>query len=170
MIRLVKIISAEIGTQGKRVIKFLGMGTDDVQTAQQTSPYGFDSNPVAGLVGVYAKTGQMGKTVLLGYFNRDQIAGIGETRLYSTDEDGELKTYIHLKNDETIEIGGNSDNMVRYSKLEEAFNQLRDDFNSHTHITTATVGASPTPGTIAPPTTSSAADISGAKIDKIKTL
>lgn len=76
-----------------------------------------------------------------------------------------------------------SDFMVRYNELESAFNQLKSDFNDFlsqqfaTHIhpatTTATVGASATPGVVtvsptATPTTPSNADITPSKIDDIR--
>ena len=87
--------------------------------------------------------------------------------------------YIQIESD-FIEIGGDTDFMVRFSELETAYNQLKDDhdalvstFNAHIHITTATVGATPIPGVIAPTTTMevpSTGDISGAKIDEIKTI
>lgn len=68
--------------------------------------------------------------------------------------------------------------MVRYSKLEEAFNQLQADhddlvqkFNSHTHLYIpgppgSTVPTAPT----TTPGTPSTADITEAKIDEIKTI
>ena len=85
-----------------------------------------------------------------------------------------------MKDDSTMEIGGSSDNMVRYSELQSAYNQLKSDFdnlvnsyNTHIHVTTATVGATAVPGVLLPTTateTPSSGDISGAKIEEIKTL
>ena len=155
MIKLVKTISTSFDTFKKRIVKVMVMGKNDVQTCQQITPFGVDSNPTPNLVAVYAKTGEMGKTVIIGYLNKDLLAGIGETRLFSTDEVGVLKSYIWLKNDETIEIGGDGDFMVRYSALATAFNLLKTDLD--------TVRAALS----LPP---SLADISGAKIDKIKTM
>ena len=96
------------------------------------------------------------------------------------DDKGDEKTYIYLKDDSTMEIGGSSDNMVRYSELQSAYNQLKSDFdnlvnsyNTHIHVTTATVGATAVPGVLLPTTateTPSSGDISGAKIEEIKTL
>ena len=78
-----------------------------------------------------------------------------------------------MKNDETIEIGGDTDFMVRYSELESAFNELRDDFNNlvtkfNTHVHPSPAGGStgPTPTGGTPST----ADITGAKINEIKTI
>lgn len=170
---IVKIISSRI-VDSKRLVKFLRLGKNDVQESHQASPFGIDSNPISGLVAVYAPTMENGKPVVIGYINKNQIAGIGETRIFSTDDQNTLKTYIHLLNDGTMEIGGNSKNMVRFQELETGFNQLKSDFNAlvtlfnthvHAGVTTgpASSAVTPTPGT------SSAADISGAKIDEIRT-
>ena len=40
----------------------------------------------------------------------------------------------------------------KLNRLEDKINDLVSKYNSHTHITTATVGGGPTPGTIAPVT------------------
>jgi len=172
---LVKTISSRIDDLNRRVVQFLRKGLYDVQTSQEVAPYGIDSCPVKDLVAVYGPTSESGKTVILGYFNRQQLAAAGETRLFSTNAQGELQFYAWLKADGTMEIGGNSKNMVRYQELETAFNELKDDFNTlvstfnaHTHTgVTPGVGSS---GSTATPGTSSAADISPAKIDEIKTL
>lgn len=176
---LTKVISTRIQS-ARRLVKFLRYGRSDVQECAESVPFGIDSNPVKDMIAVYAPTGEDGKNVIIGYINKQQLADVGETRLFSTDSDGELKFFIHLKNDGTCDVGGDTDNMVRYSELESAFNQLRSDlndlitaYNAHIHVTTATIGASTTPGVIAPTTstgTPSSADISGAKIDEIKTI
>lgn len=175
MLNFVKVISSEKDSLARRVIKFLRFGNSDVQTSIEAAPHGFDSVPFKDLVAVYGKTSSTGKTVIVGYLNKDRLADVGENRIFSTDAQGQLQTYIWLKNDGTMEIGGDTDNMVRFSELETAFNTLRDDFNSfvsttygtHTHVS-ATPG-SPTAVPV-PLGTPSTADISGAKIDEIKTL
>lgn len=144
----------------------------------QAGAYGTDAQPIEDCIAIYAQTGVKGKTVIIGYINKNAVAGVGEHRLFSTDADGVVKFYIHLKNDGTCEIGGNADNMVRYSKLEEAFNQLKSDhdalvtaFNAHMHPTAGTGAPSPpTPIPNSIPATPSTADISDAKIEEIKTL
>ncbi len=156
---LVKIISTEIDNLNQRVSKFLRFGLKDVQTAIQTAPYGIDSNPIKDMIAIYGATSEKGKPVIIGYINKNQLADVGETRIFSTDENGVVKTFIFLQNDGTIEIGGSVDNMVRFSDLETGFNQLKSDYNAHVH---ASVGALPTP--------ISTASISGSKINEIKTL
>lgn len=177
MASFVKVDSTSFDSLKRRIAKFLRFGKVDVQTSIETGPFGTDSNPPKGMVAVYAKTESRGKTVILGYLNVNQLAAVGDHRIYSTDSNGGLKAYVWLKNDGTAEILGDGDNMVRYSKLEEAFNQLKSDhddlvnaFNAHMHATAATGPPSiPTPGS-GIPALPSTADISGAKIGEIKTL
>lgn len=167
---IVKVISTRVA-DGFRNVKFLRMGKSDIQETEQIGSHGFDSNPVKDMVAIYAPTLQQGEPVILGYINKNHIdLKPGESSMYSTDSDGQLKTFIKLLDDATMEIGGNSDFMVRFNELKSGFDQLKNDFNTHTHITTATIGASPTPGTIAPPTSPSAASIDNSKISEIKTL
>jgi len=166
----VKVISTRLKESKGRWIKVLRMGKSDVQECVEVGPFGNDSNPLKDFIAVYSPTGEIGKTAIIGYINREQLAEPGENRSYSLQSDGSLSFYTWMKNNGTMEIGGDTDFMVRFSELETGFNQFVSDFNAHTHITTATVGATPTPGVIAPPTAPSTAEISGAKIEEIKTI
>jgi len=166
-----KTISTSI-KNAVRFVKFLRMGKSDVQECRQASPFGVDSAPIEGMAAIYAKTSEVGKPVIIGYVNKNQIAEVGEYRTFSTDSDGGVQFYIHLKNDGTAEIGGNTKNMVRFQELETGFNNLVTDFNTlvalyNSHIHPSSSGTtSPT----ATQGTSSTADISGSKINEIKTL
>jgi len=168
---IVKTISSIIDG-GKRFIKVLRFGQDDVQESHQISPHGIDSNPVKDMVALYMQTAEKGKTVIVGYVNPNQISEVGELRLYATDSDGVEKNSIHLKNDGTIEVGGDADFMVRFGPLQTGFNKLKSDhdnfisgYNIHVHPT-APAGPVSVPSVLGLPST---ADISGAKIDEIKT-
>jgi len=171
---IVKVISTRI-TSEIRQIKFLRMGKSDVQETEQIAPHGIDSNPVENMIAIYSPTLQQGEPVILGYINKNQIADVGETRIFSTDEKGELKTFIHLLNDGTMEIGGNGDFMARFNELKSGFDELRGDFNSHVQNYNTHVHPGVTPGpsatAITPSiSTPSAASIDAAKIDEIKTI
>ncbi|HTH58240.1 MAG TPA: hypothetical protein VL728_19475 [Cyclobacteriaceae bacterium] len=168
-----------------RVLKVLRFGKTDVRTADEIMPFGVDSNPIKNMLAIYASTSDNNQNVIIGYINKNQIAREGEFRTYSTDADGAIKFSIYQKNDGTCEIGGNTKNMVRFQELESGFNQLKNDhndlvnkyndlvtkFNTHIHS-----GVTTGPGTSGPTTlegeteNASSADISGAKIDEIKTL
>lgn len=170
---LTKVISTSANSLGQRLIKVLRFGRKDIREPIQATPYGVDSNPVKDMIAVYAETDSKGSKVVVGYLNKNAIAQPGEVRLFSTDADGVEQTYIYLTNGAKIELGGNADNAVRYSKLEDAFNELKTDFNNHitaynTHVhagVTTGVGSSGT----TTPGTQSTADISPAKVEEILT-
>lgn len=159
--------------------KFLGMGKSDVQENVNVSPFGFESNPVKGVVGIQVKTSVDGENFVVGYIGKANKTESGEVCVYSTDDDGNYKIGIIIRKNGTIEFGGDDGNLTRYQELESAFNELKGDFNdlvskynTHIHVTTATIGTGG-PGVISPTTsteTQSTADISGAKIDRLKTL
>lgn len=172
---LVRVISSQV-KKGLRLVKFLGLGKDDVQETHVVAPFGVDAHPVKGWIALYARTASKGEEVLVGYVNKSNLADVGEHRIYSTNENGEVQTFIWLKNDGTIEVGGDSDFMVRYSKLETAFNELKQDFNSLVNVYNAHMHPytdDGSPATTSPTTSqgqTSNADISPAKIEEIKTI
>jgi hypothetical protein len=176
MLTLVNIISAEI-KDAIRSVKFLRYGKKDFQTSFQATPPGIDSHPVKDMIAIYSPTDERGETVVIGYINKNQLAAIGETRIFSTNDVGELQTFIWLKNDGTIRIGGDAKNMVRFQELESGFNQLKTDlnnlisaFNAHMHPTAGTGPPSPPSPGSGIPAVASNASIEDAKIDEIKTL
>jgi hypothetical protein len=169
----VKVDSTTTDTLMRRVIKFLRLGKKDVQTSLQVSPHGIDSNPVKDMVAIYGETMQKGETVIVGYLNKNVLAAAGETRIFSTDSDGELQAYVWLKADGTMELSGNAKHLARFEELKSGFDQLKTDFNnlvtafnSHMHPTAGT--GAPSPPTVTG--TSSTASIDDSKIDEIKTL
>ena len=176
---ITKVISTTI-ERGRRIIKVLRYGKSDVQTSYETAPFGVDSSPIKDMRAIYSPTAERGKSVIVGYINENQIAEDGEVRLFSVDSNGNLKAYTHLKKNGTIEINGSADNMVRYSKLAVAFNELKADFNLHVStfnahfhdVATATAVTPGVPGISTPtktPSTPSTANISPSKIDDVKT-
>lgn len=163
---LVKVLSTEFDYLQRRIIKFLRYGKSDIQTAQEITPFGIDSNPLKDMIAVYGQTGENGKTVILGYVNKNQIARIGETRIFSKTENGADSFYIHLKNNETLEIGGTTHNLVRYTPLNTALIQQATDITTElTKISTliSSIG-------LVYPVVPIQINISDAKIEEIKTL
>lgn len=118
MLQVVKIISTSEGNLGKRIVKFLRFGKKDVQEAENASPHGIDSNPPKNMIAIYGQTSEKGATVIIGYLNKDVLAAVGETRVYSTNTSGSiLKAYAWFKNDGNIELNGAVNNLVRYTAL-----------------------------------------------------
>ena len=163
---LTRVISTAFDSVLRRIVKVRRYGKDDTQTAIEGSPYGTDSNPIAGMIAIYAPTSDKGKKVIIGYVNISQLAAVGEHRIFSTDTDGELKFYVWLKNDGTCQMGGTAHNLVRYTPLNQGLQDLKTALQAELFAIAAgiaTGGGSYTPGTLT-------VDIAGSKIDEIKTL
>ena len=173
MIAIGKIISAALAA-GKRELKLDLYGAGDTRTAAECAPYGFDSNPVKGMLAIYGETDSNGKRVIVGYINKNQVAGVGESRMYATNSSGAVQIALFLRSDGTMEVGGSANHMTQYEGLETAFNDLKTKvndlitkYNTHTHTGVQTgAGTSAVTAAIETPST---ADITGAKLDNIKT-
>lgn len=163
---LTKVLSTDFNGLKQRIIKILRLGNTDVQTAKEASSYGVDSNPIAEMRAIYARTSDNSETFIIGYINKNQLAAVGEMRLYSTDANGALKFYTWLKNDGTYEMGGNADNAVRYAKLNTALEEEVNKINTELGKIATAIAAVGGTYTVAPVSV----DISAAKIDEIKTL
>ncbi len=177
--QLVTVISNEVDALFQRIIKFRRFGKSDVQTSPQVAPYGTDSNPIKDMIAVYSATSEKGETVIIGYLNKNQLADIGEHRTFSTDEDGNVQFFVWLKNDGTLQLGGDSKHLARFEELKSGFDQLKDDLNDMKNkwnaFTLAYVQGGPssvgTPPTLAGQDSQvSTASIDDSKIDEIKTL
>lgn len=175
---LVNVISNAI-EEGLRKIKVRRLGNFDIQTPRQATPFGIDSAPMDKMVAVYCETNKKGKPVILGYLNKSLLAANGEIRVFAIKSDGTLSTSIWLKNDGTMEIGGNANHMARFEELKEGYDQLKTDLNDMKSKWNAFVAAyvpgSPSvtglPATLAgQDSPASTASIDAAKIDEIKTL
>lgn len=172
--KLSTVISNVTGTF--RTIKAYTMGKN-VETANYVGPGNIDFNPVKNMKAIFAKTKNSSEPVIIGYINKTIITDLeeGEGVFFSTDGKTALATIKARKNGD-IEINGNSDNAVRFSELESAYNQLKSDhdslvsaFNQHVHPTAAVGPPSPpTPVPSVIPASNSTGDISGAKIDNVK--
>ena len=113
MITFAKLDST-ISNSGKRIMKFLQFGA---KTASESLPYGLDSNPIKGMTAIYGTTSNDAESVIIGYIQKNQLCEVGESRLFSTDENGDLKAFIWNKNDGTIEINGDTYTSVRFAPL-----------------------------------------------------
>ena len=156
-----KVLSSTIDAAKKITIKVLRLGKSDVQTSKQISPFGVDSAPIKDMVAIHSETSEKGKSIVIGYINKECIAKAGETRLYSTDASGNLKSTVYLTNDGKLELMGDSNFAVKFNELELAFNEMQIKFNAHIHPLST--------GTSTPTATPSIANILLAKNDKIKT-
>jgi hypothetical protein len=175
--RLTKVISTSI-EKGKLIVKVLGLGSRDVQTVNNILPFGIDSNPNKNYRAIYSSTESLEDRILLGILFERALCAPGETRLYAENTGGEEVFSLHLKNDGTCELGGNTNYLTKYNELKTGFDQLLEDhnklvdaFNQHMHATAA-VGPPVIP-TVIPdliPAVASEADISDSKSDILKTI
>lgn len=158
------VVKENLIKAGRRALKVLEYGA---KTADVVGPFGDDSAPLKDMIAIYSQTGENGDNVIIGYLNSNQISQPGEKRIFSLKPDGSLSFALHLKTDGTCEIGGSTDNAVRYTPLNDALQLLQTAINTeHTKIATAINALAP--GSYVPePIT---VDINQAKIQEIKTL
>lgn len=172
MIQLVKIISTNIDSANRRLVKFFRFGKDDVQEVLSASCVGDDSPPIENLRGIYVQTSQVGTPVLVGYINDKQIAKPGEKRIFATDQNGNLLLHFYMKDDSTIELGGTGNYAVKFNELKTQFNELQTKFNNL--VTSYNLHVHPVSGSATLVTTSTAltssANIDNAKNSKIQTI
>jgi len=160
MITIAKVLQAT-----NEFVKVLRYGLSDVSTPEQALPFGIDSKPIKNKRAVVLNTARKGKNVTVGYLIQSELTESGETRIYSTDNDGIEKFYVQLFKDGTCEIGGDADNMVRYAPLNNNIQDFKNQIQAQlVLIQTGIVGAGGayTPGTLT-------VDISTSKIDEVKT-
>lgn len=148
---------------GSRILKVFQFGA---KTADEVAPFGDDSSALENMTAIFAETSNIGESVVIGYINTNQIAQIGEKRIYSLSENGDLSFSIHLKNDGTCEIGGDNDNAVRYMPLNTAIGGLDTSINAELLKISAAIAGLGGSYVVSTITT----DISGSKIDEVKVL
>lgn len=110
------------------------------------------------------------------YSQENKILSFDPDNIQIRSDDG--SAFITIDTSGNILLNGNADFVTAYTDMKTAFDQLKTDlnalitaYNAHIHITTATIGASATPGVISPTVsqgTPSAADMSAAKVDNVK--
>jgi hypothetical protein len=147
--------------KGKRIIKVLQFG---VKTAEECSPFGVDANPLKDMTAIYADTSNNSESVIIGYINKNQIAGPGETRFYSLDSNGGLKAFIWLKDDGSIELNGSTNSAVRYEPLNNSITQAKVDINAELAKISLAIGGLGGVYTVAP----IIIDLTSSKNDKVK--
>ena len=126
MVTYSKLKSATI-ENGKRILKVLQFGA---KTAKESYPFGFDSNPIEDMTAIYAETSNVGEAVIIGYINKNQLAEVGGSRMYSLDASGQLKAYAYARASGVLELNGNEFSAVRHENLVQAINAQNQLINS----------------------------------------
>lgn len=138
-----------------RIITATLFGPDDVKSAPECGPAGYDGSPIAGLTAVFAKTGKRGSTVFIGYVPTNQLAEPGEARIYATDANGVEKAKIWAHNNGTVEIGGtssvvNPNHLTQYEALNTALQNELTNLVAKLNLIAAAVNAI-VPGSVVVP-------------------
>jgi hypothetical protein len=146
MIKFCKLKSFEI-VKGERIVKVEQYGT---KTADFCTSFGDDSVALPEMTALYVDTGMDGDKVVIGYINKGQLSKVqpGEKRIFSVKGDGSLSTEIYLRKDEKIEIGGNTDNLVKFTPLEAALMEQIQKIN--TELTAIALGITAAGGSYTP--------------------
>lgn len=117
MISLSKFKSAVI-EGGKRIIKSLTIG--GASTAKESYPFGFDSQPLENWTAIYADTSNKDESVIIGYINKNQLAGSGEARMYALGTSGEVVAFAYVRSSGVLELNGSAFSSVRFQSLKIA--------------------------------------------------
>lgn len=144
------------------------------ETAQVYGMHGFIGNPASGTKGIRIRIGSIDIIIAALNYGVSLPAQPGESKLYSTDDAGNEKAAVNMKNDGSIEINGSADNAVSFADLELALNNFKSSIDTsiasaitgHTHsgITTGPGVSGPGAGAATPV----AVDISASKVDEVK--
>ena len=179
---------ASIVTMKNAVYKvFQGMSGKSLSVDFETIGKNKDDGEVYSVPGVYSKSVDGTKGVSINVngnniiiathdYSLDKDVEKGELLLYCIDENGAVLSSALLNKSGEFVINDGTDYGVAYEDLKTAFDQLKDDFDNHLHTTTGTPGVSAIPGLISKPSTgvtpfvpvTSTADMSGAKVEKLR--
>ena len=165
------------GDKPSRILQVQISTDEDVQSVELYRMPGEDYNPSDGTKVLIIEIGTSKAAIAAADVAAVDDLAKGEREYYSDDGEARLAT-IRLDAESQVILNDGADNAVQFSAMQTAFDNLKSElnalvtaYNAHIHITTATVGATATPGVIAPTTTQGtapAADMSGAKVDKVR--
>ena len=148
----------------KRVVKVFVFGKSDVRTATQYAPSGIDSAPQPKMKAIYATTSRSTEPTVIGYIN-ESVVEDGEIRIFSLDSELNTLAFVKCDKDGNVQLNGNTDYAVAFSKLKTEFNKLQNAWD--TFATTYVPGG---PASVGLPATalSSNANIDNVKVDTVK--
>jgi len=102
---------------------------NDIQTVEFYQGPGIDSGIPSGSRIVMSSAGSSWQIAIAAQDKITPEASEGELRIYAQ-RGGSIVADIWLKNDGTIAFNGGSDYAVRFSKLNDAFNDLKQQWNA----------------------------------------
>ena len=150
------------GTVEKLLLQVQITDPDDIQTVEQMTQSGEDTNPANGAKVVIVQNGVSYKMAIAVDDGIVPTMNPGEKKLYSISS-GAIQAFINLLANGDIELNGNAKSAVSFAELKTAFDQLKSDFDTHIH-SGVTTGA----GVSGVPTASTTADIDPAEVDTVR--
>lgn len=148
------------GKNNVRILQVEITDKEDVQTIQAVYFGGEDNAPVIGSTVYILQISPAFKIVIGVDDGIVPTVNAGERKLYSS-ENGVIKAFLYLLSSGQMHLNGTGDFAVRFNALEAGFNELKNDFNAHSHPTAPT-------GPVSPPSVPSTASIATAKINSIE--
>ena len=138
----ISTVKSTIVDAGKRIVKILRLGRSDVQTSNESMPFGVDANPLKGMTAIQVETGVKGKTIVIGYVNTEQLAKVGEIRIFAADSTG-VKSFVHCKANGNVHVNGEINTAVAFVPLNAVLQKLSVDINANLTAIAASIA---TPG------------------------
>ena len=135
---------------------------NDIQTVEYMRDIGDQTIPVNGTRVLIIGIGKTWKIAIRSDDGIPPTMSVGEKKIYSV-ANNDVSAFVNFRNDGTVEINGSANYAVRYQALQDAFDQLKTDFDAHVHS-----GVTTGPGLSGTPTTSITTDISDARVDEVK--
>ena len=155
------------GSTAKMLLQVEITNPQDIQTVELMRQAGEDTNPPDGSRVLILEVGPSWKIAVASDDNIVPTMAAGEKRIYST-SGGSVVADIKLLADGTIEVNGNSDFAVAFNDLKTGFDQLKSDFNAHTHLAAATAQSIAAGDPPSVPVSLSSASIDASKVDTVK--
>ena len=140
-------------------IKIIRFGNNDILTANPVNNANVDSTPIDTGVAIFAETSNNSEPIILGYINENNTADKGEITIYSQNSSGARMIELKIKNNGTIELGGNVDNIMKYGIFNSIIQTFINQINTQLVTACALI-----PYTWVPVT----ADFSTAKVNNVK--
>lgn len=176
MIQRGKVTGREIkknrdGTKNVLLLQVEITDPDDIQTVEYMTPSGEDANPPNGSDVAIVSVGNAYKIAITADNGVEPVMAPGEKRLYSTSTSGDVAADLKFLTDGVAELNGNGDFAVRFLKLKEAFDQLKNDYNTHISNYNIHVHSNPEGGNTGVPTVTDSeteADMAFAKVENVK--
>lgn len=120
-------IKSSVIEAGKRILKVEQFGA---KTAKESYPFGFDSSAPEGFTAIFAETTNKDASVIVGYINKNQLATIGESRMYAVDPSGEVVGFVYARASGVLELNGSAFSSVRFQSLKIAIDNNDASINA----------------------------------------